>query len=183
MPLTPPVGRKPMHTRTVTCRGYLREDGAWDIEGHLVDTKPYDIPGEDRGGTIAAGAHLHDMWIRLTVDTDLNVLDAQAVIDNGPYGICGDIAPAFSRLKGLSIRSGWSRRTRELLGGTRGCTHLLELLGPMATTAFQTVYAARVELDQARGATQRPGLINGCHAYADDGPIVLRRWPQFSKRA
>ena len=59
MPLSNPVGRKPMHTRTVQCRGYLRDDGLWDIEGHLVDTKPYDIPSEDRGGTIPAGEPLH----------------------------------------------------------------------------------------------------------------------------
>ena len=38
-----------MHTRTVECRGYLRDDGLWDIEGHMTDTKPFDIPNEDRG--------------------------------------------------------------------------------------------------------------------------------------
>lgn len=181
MPLTPPVGRTPMHTRTVTCRGYLREDGLWDIEGHMVDTKPYDIPSEDRGGTIPAGDHLHDMWIRLTVDTDLNVHDAEAVTDHGPYAICGDVAPHFKKLKGLSIKAGWTLKTRELLGGVKGCTHLVELLGPVATTAFQTVYAARVKRDKEQGATQRPGLINSCHAYAATGAIVKRRWPQWAK--
>jgi len=181
MPLTPSVGRKAMHTRTVICQGYLREDGLWDIEGHLVDTKPFDVPSEDRGGTIPAGARLHDMWLRLTVDTDLNVHDAEAVTDHGPYSICPDITPAFKKLKGLSIRSGWTQKTRELLGGVRGCTHLVELLGPIATTAYQTVYAARVKLDKARGSNAKPGLIDGCHAYAASGPIVKRRWPQFSK--
>jgi hypothetical protein len=171
-----------MHTRTVNCRGYLREDGLWDIEGHLVDTKPYDIPSEDRGGNIPAGEPLHEMWIRLTVDTDLNVHDAEAVTDHGPYSICGDIAPAFKKLKGLSIKSGWTLKTRELLGGTKGCTHLLELLGPIATTAFQTVYASRVKRDKDTASTQRPGLINTCHAYADDGPVVKRRWPQWARK-
>ena len=52
MPLSNPAPRKPMHTRTVECRGYLRDDGRWDIEGHLIDTKPFDIPNEDRGGEI-----------------------------------------------------------------------------------------------------------------------------------
>ena len=28
-------------------------------------------------------------------------------------------------------------------------------------------------------AARRPGLVDSCHAYASDGPIVLRRWPQF----
>jgi hypothetical protein len=179
MPLSTPVGRKPMHTRTVTCRGYLRDDGLWDIEGHLVDTKPFDIPSEDRGGTIPAGAPLHEMWIRLTVDTDLLVHDAEACTDHGPYGICGNITGNFKRLKGLTIKSGWTLKTRQLLGGTQGCTHLVELLGPVGTTAFQTIYAARVRREAGKALTQRPGLIDSCHAYAADGPIVLRRWPQF----
>jgi hypothetical protein len=179
MPLSEPVGRKPMHTRTVQCRGYLRDDGLWDIEGHLVDTKPFDIPSEDRGGSIQAGEPLHEMWIRLTVDTDLVVHEAEARTDHGPYAICGDISARFKALEGLAIKSGWTLKTRELLGGTKGCTHLVELLGPVATTAFQTVYAARVKRDAQRPASQRPGLIDTCHAYAADGPIVLRRWPQF----
>lgn len=179
MPLSPSAGRKPMHTRTVVCRGYLREDGLWDIEGHLVDTKPYAIPNEDRGGQIPAGEPLHEMWIRLTVDTDLLVHDAEACTDHGPYEICPNIAPNFKALKGLTIKAGWTQKTRELLGGTRGCTHLVELLGPIATTAYQTVYPARIQRDAGRPVTERPGLINTCHAYAANGPIVLRRWPQF----
>ena len=51
MPLTQTVRRKAMHTRVVTCHGYLREDGLWDIEGHMVDTKPYAFANADRGGT------------------------------------------------------------------------------------------------------------------------------------
>jgi hypothetical protein len=66
-----------------------------------------------------------------------------------------------------------------LLGGVRGCTHLVELLGPIATTAFQTVYPARAQREAGRPVTQRPGIVDSCHAYASDGPIVKRRWPQF----
>jgi len=180
MPLSPSVNRKPMHTRRVECRGYLRDDGLWDIEGHLVDTKPYDIPGHDRGsGQIAAGEPLHEMWIRLTVDTDLVVQDVEACTDHGPYSICPNITDNFKALKGLAIKGGWTQKTRELLGGTKGCTHLVELLGPVATTAFQTVYPARAKRDDAKPLTTRPGLIDSCHAYAADGPIVMRRWPQF----
>jgi hypothetical protein len=179
MPLTKPVSRRLMHTRTVHCAGYLRDDGLWDIEAHLTDTKPFDIPSEDRGGTIPAGEPLHEMWIRLTVDLDLVVQDVQARTDHGPYNLCGDIVDNFKVLKGLVIKSGWTQKTRELLGGTRGCTHLVELLGPVATTAFQTIYPARVKRDRDKPLTHKPGMVDSCHAYASDGPIVQRRWPQF----
>jgi hypothetical protein len=179
MPLTKPASRKLMHTRTVHCAGYLRDDGLWDIEGHLTDTKPFDIPSEDRGGTIPAGEPLHEMWIRLTVDLDLVVQDVEARTDHGPHHLCGNIVDNFKVLKGLVIKSGWTQKTRELLGGTRGCTHLVELLGPVATTAYQTIYPARVKRDRDKPLTHKPGLVDSCHAYAADGPIVKRRWPQF----
>jgi hypothetical protein len=119
-----------MHHRRVDCRGYLRDDGMWDIEGHLVDTKPYDIPNPDRGGTIRAGEHLHEMWIRLTVDTDLVAHAVEAKTDFGPYSLCGDITDNFRALVGLRIAAGWTQETRELLGGVKGCTHLVRAFRP-----------------------------------------------------
>jgi hypothetical protein len=179
MPLTPPAARKSMHRRRVECQGYLRDDGWWDIEGHLVDTKPFDIPNPDRGGTIRAGEHLHEMWIRLTVDTELLVHEVEAKTDFGPYSLCGDITDNFKALVGLRIASGWTQKTRELLGGVKGCTHLVELLGPVATTAFQTVYASRAKRDGAsRRKTGKPPLLDTCHAYRSDGPIVQQKWPE-----
>ena len=44
MPLPPPAPRDLKHTRTIVCQGYEREDGLWDIEARLTDTKPRDIP-------------------------------------------------------------------------------------------------------------------------------------------
>ena len=34
------TGRRLMHTRTVECNGYIREDGLWEVEARLVDVKP-----------------------------------------------------------------------------------------------------------------------------------------------
>jgi hypothetical protein len=179
MPLTPHAPRKPMHHRRVDCRGYLRDDGMWDVEGHLVDTKPYDIPNPDRGGTIRAGEHLHEMWIRLTVDTDLVVHAVEAKTDFGPYSLCGDITDNFRALVGLRIAAGWTQKTRELVGGVKGCTHLVELLGPVATTAFQTVYPARAKREGAGRKAGKPPLLDTCHAYRSDGPVVKHKWPEF----
>jgi hypothetical protein len=41
MPLSTSADREPLHTRSITCRGYRRADGLWDIEGHLRDVKDY----------------------------------------------------------------------------------------------------------------------------------------------
>lgn len=40
MPLSNPVPRVARHRRAITVEAYLREDGLWDIEARLMDTKP-----------------------------------------------------------------------------------------------------------------------------------------------
>ena len=180
MPLSIASPRQPVHQRQVACQGYLRDDGLWDIEAHLTDTKSYAFSNADRG-QIQAGEPVHGMWLRITVDDTLLILAVEAVTDFAPYGICPSITPNFQRLVGLRISGGFSRQVRELLGGVRGCTHLVELTGPLATTAFQTVYPslARKNGNAVTKTNNRPLLLNTCHALAAESPVVLREWPAF----
>lgn len=179
MPLSAPAPRELLHTRSVHVRGYRRKDGLWDIEGHLVDTKTYDIESEDRGGCICAGEPVHEMWLRLTIDSDFLVHDAEAVTDHSPFTMCPAVTGIFKRLKGLRIAPGWNKRVHELVGGVQGCTHLTELLGPIATTAYQTLHPEREKRRRADSSGERPRIIDTCHALAATSPIVKRIWPQF----
>ena len=137
MPLSPPVAREPLHRREIDLRGYRRADGLWDIEGHLTDVKSYAFDNAWRG-TIDAGTPLHDMWVRLTIDESMTVRDVQVATDASPFRVCPDVAPNFDAVKGLVIGPGWTRRLKQALGGRRGCTHLVEMIGTMATVAYQT---------------------------------------------
>jgi hypothetical protein len=67
MALSTPVPREHLHTRSVSYKGYKRDDGLWDIEGHLTDTKTYPIDNSWRN-KIDVGEPLHEMLIRVTVD-------------------------------------------------------------------------------------------------------------------
>ncbi len=60
MPLSPPVGRQHLHTRKVTCQGFYRDDGLYDIEGHITDEKTYEHANEWRG-SLQPGDFVHDM--------------------------------------------------------------------------------------------------------------------------
>lgn len=182
MPLSPPAGREPIHCRQIECRGYRRADGLWDIEGHLVDTKSYAFMNRHRG-EVTAGEPVHEMWLRLTVDDDLRVHAAEAATDAGPYRVCPDITPRFGELAGLTIGPGWRKAIRERLGGTKGCTHLVELLGPIATTAFQTIQPRRQWRDAEAGAQHRPSFLDSCHAYRSDGEVVREQYPAFYRAA
>ena len=179
MPLSAPVPRKLQHTRQIECKGYEREDGLWDIEAHLVDTKTFVHSRRSGGRERQPGEPVHDMWLRLTIDLDFVVHDAEAHTDASPYTICGDIAPNFKRLVGLKIGRGWRRGITARLGGVNGCTHLVELLGPLGTTAYQATGRAREARNAGAPITKKPYQLNSCHTYKDDSPAVHERWPQF----
>ncbi len=180
MPLSPAVGRQPIHTRTIECRSYRRDDGLFDIEGHLTDVKSYPFHNQYRG-EVKAGEPVHDMWLRLMVDEDMVVREVEAKTDAGPYPtVCPAINPAFAKLKGLSVGRGWNKKVRELLGGVRGCTHLVDLLGPLGTVTLHTVRwstsAPGAKKPSAPSQPPQPPL-DVCHAWARDGEIVRREYP------
>ena len=177
MPLPPPVPRTLKHTRTIVCQGFERADDLWDIEGHLTDVKTYTHSRRDGGQPRAPGELVHDMWLRLTIDLDLKVHDVAASTDASPYPHCGAITPNFERLKGATIGPGWRKKTLELLGGIKGCTHLVELLMPLGTTAFQATGRARDARRADKPSTRKPYQLNACHVYKDDSEAVKERWP------
>ena len=99
--LEPTVAREPLHRRAIEIRGYKREDGLYDIEGHLVDSKGYDF--KVAAGVRHAGEPVHDMWLRITVDRELKIVDAAAAMDAMPYvDHCNQIVPAYKLLIGLA---------------------------------------------------------------------------------
>ena len=171
-----------MHTRAIECKGYEREDGLWDIEAHLVDTKTYAHTRRDGGRARQPGEPVHDMWLRLTIDLDMLIHDAEAVTDQGPYPHCGDITPNFKSLVGVKIGAGWRTEIAARVGGIKGCTHLVELLGPLGTTAFQATGRAREARTTGQAVTKKPYQLNACHVYSDDSAAVLERWPQVLHR-
>ena len=180
MPLSDPAEREPLHLRDIALRGFRRADGLFDVEAQLTDTKTYGFGNADRGW-IEPGVPLHGMRARMTVDGTMLIVAFEAVTEHGPYAICPAAAANFSRLAGLRIGPGFLRAAAERVGGILGCTHLRELLQPMATVAFQTIVAVRQPRESGTGekAAAKPALLNTCLAYADDGPVARRTWPHF----
>ena len=181
MPLPDPVPRTHLHIRDVQCRGYLREDGLWDIEGRMVDTKTYSFPNRHRG-EVMAGEPVHEMWLRLTIDDSMLIHEVEVVTEHGPFEMCPAIADNFKRLEGLAIGPGFRRAVRARVGGTQGCTHLVELIDPIATTAFQTMTARQHSTETGArpdDERDRPRFLGTCHALANDSPVVREHWPEF----
>lgn len=174
MPLSAPADREPLHARDLIMRGYRRADGLYDIEGHLTDTKTAGFESMDRG-RVEPGEPLHGMWLRLTVDEGMVIRAVEASSDFTPYAICPAAAANFTRLAGLRIGPSFTRAVKERVGGTAGCTHLREMLAQLATVAFQTI--------GGRNDNPNHTLVDTCLAWAADGPVVRRHWPEAAEAA
>lgn len=182
MPLPPPAPRTPAHTRRIEYRGYHRDDGHWDIEGHLRDTKAY--PQRMREQLLQPGEAVHDMEVRVTIDDAMTIVDIHAAMRSAPFDVCPQAEVPVRQLIGATLGRGWRRALDEAIGSTRGCTHLRELLFGTATAAFQTLGAYRDHLRQQRGEPEPvsatpPFYMGGCMSWDFDGPVVARVAPQF----
>lgn len=187
MPLSPPSARTPIHQRRILTEGFRREDGLWDLEAYLLDTKSYGFANQDRGW-LSPGDGLHEMYVRLTINDELTVTDIEAVTDQSPFHICPEAVDNFQRIIGSQIGRGWRGELRRHLGKASGCTHLVEMLGVLGAVAFQTVYAqlARERGKEGQQAFNKmyrndgkPTLLNTCYAFADNSPIAQRYWPDL----
>ena len=177
--LSPPVPREEVHNRRVSCNGFVREDGLFDIEAEMTDNKSYPFPTEFRGD-VTPDQYVHHMKVRVTVDREMKVHAAEALTIAGPYAICPTANDVFADIVGLTIGPGWRRRVAAAIGGRHGCTHITELMGVIGTIAFQTRYgeearqrrqtvaATGMETAEARSEARASVLANSCVAYAVD---------------
>lgn len=171
--LSTPVNRSPLHTREIIFHGYAREDGLWDIEAHLRDFKAH--PFTTGGKTWPPGEAFHDMWVRLTLNTELVIQAIEVAMDSHPHPECPAVIPPMDALVGERIGKGWRKTINTHLGGIQGCTHLRELLANIATAAFQSIPGALFDPDE-----DKPPLYLGtCKSWDFNGPVVMRVYPKF----
>ena len=164
------TGRRLMHTRTVECNGYLRDDDLWEVEARLVDTKPYTQPADHYRCELKPGDPVHDIRLRLAVDDRMTIHEAQATMQATPYPTCIEVEPVPERLVGENIGKGWREVVRRRIGRAEGCTHLSELLGPAVTTLFQTISSGGIRTAATRWRTSRtPASVRSSSVAAIPG--------------
>ena len=171
---TPEVERELVHQRRITLNGYVRNDGLFDIEAELTDRKTYPFPSDFRG-EVTPDLPVHHMILRITITEERVITAAEAITVTGPYAICPKANEVFDELVGLKIAPGWRRHVQAAIGGRHGCTHITELLGPVATIAYQTMYGQDARERRIKSnftdtdkQSERSHLANSCVGYADD---------------
>jgi hypothetical protein len=182
MPLPASAERDELHQRAITMKAYRRKDGLFDIEAHLVDSKPFEYQLPNRRPPVAAGRPVHDMWLRLVIDTELTIHAVEAASDSTPFDTCPQALASLQALVGERIGKGWAKLIREKLPRLQTCTHHAELLMPLATAAFMGVRGSRPFEDRfPEGA--RPNDLDTCYAWSAEGEMVAAFFPQFQRIA
>jgi hypothetical protein len=175
------VTKEELHLRRIEMRGFRRSDGLFEVEGRVIDKKPYDFSPISNGRFVPANEPIHNMGVRLIFDESMLVRAVETFTDAAPYSECPEGGRALQSMVGVSMTRGWSSEVRTRLGGSRSCTHLMELLIPLATAAIQSLSIVRAGRPERTDASGRPVRIDSCYAYRADGELVLRRWPNFHR--
>jgi Protein of unknown function (DUF2889) len=173
MALSPPPSRREVHHRTIDMKAFARDDGLFDIEARLIDRKPFDYVRPSSPQAVPAGQPLHDLWVRLTLDSDFVVQNIEASSDVTPWGLCREAEATLWVLIGERVARGWSAKVKDLLRGSASCTHLMEMLVTMGTTALQGIRGS----DPSRRLTAE-GKIDTCYAYGRQRSVVKMLWPE-----
>jgi hypothetical protein len=180
--------RRPIHTRRITFEGFLRDDGLWDIDCELSDTKAIEVRMPERG-VLPPGEPIHLLRVRLTVDDGFTVRAVQAASTKVPWNEChGASDEPMRKLVGLTMGPGWRQKIDGAIGGTAGCTHLRELVFNAATAAFQMIPHYREverggERAHAADSDKPPFYMGKCWAWRFDGPVVQQHAPRFFRIA
>lgn len=180
MPLSPPAPRTLKHVRRVNYQGFERDDGLWDIEGELHDSKAYDATSfRDPTKQRLAGEAIHHMWLRVTVNRQLVVQAIDVAMDSHPLQGCTEAQTALQHMVGCSMARGWRQSIQKHLGCVASCTHLRELLFNLATAAFQSVPA----VFSSSHPDEPPRHLGQCTGWDFNGQGVKEFFPQFYGRA
>lgn len=161
-----------LHSRAINIACFEREDGLMDVEGHLIDLKPFDLRLSE-GRTKVAGEPIHDMRLRLTFNEGLEIVAAEAVMDVPAHHSCLGVVPNYEALVGVRIGPGWLRAARERVRGASGCTHMSEMLQEIGTTAMQGMFGRsnRARAEGKKGKRITHSVLDTCFGWRRGGEL------------
>jgi hypothetical protein len=171
------IQKEKIHTRNIIADGFRRNDGLYELEASISDCKHYEFHN-DYIGKVKPGQFFHNMKIQMVLDASLTIIDIKAETLASPFEMCPKITSNYKKLKGIKIDFGWPRSVRNIVGKTKGCTHITELLLYIGTVAIQTIYGDK-QNHVSKKSKFGKGLINSCHAWAESSPVTKKYFPEY----
>lgn len=169
LPVHPSITRRPPHRRALDVQLFARDDGLFDVEASLIDTKSHDVPLA--GAPRKAGDPIHEMQLHLTVDAPLTVSAASSDTWWLPYpGACADHGNGCARLVGLNLLKGFRKSVADRL------PHAPSALAPEAA---ETPWGGPAVFRECDADGNPPFQLDHCHALKRDGAIVAKFYPRW----
>ena len=165
-----PNGKK-YHTRTIEVNTYDYDEQRLVVEGCLTDHRLqefYLATGEKRSPGI-----LHQMIIHLLVNkTTLEIEDLHVEMPAVPRKECLETTNSMETVKGLRITSGFTLRVKALVGGGKGCNHIVALLTAMGSSTIQGYAAYKLQESPRFIPDMINMLVNTCWTWRSGGPLI-----------
>ena len=161
-----------IHNRTITVNTYKADDACIIVEGQLKDDKL--IETNHYNGSIRPAKIIHNLIIRLLIDSRLTIKDVEVEMPETPHEECPDTKTSLQQIVGMRISRGFSVKVKDLFTQGTGCSHLIELILAMAPTAVQgfwTAISSKPLPDNLR-ETMKLMLIDTCWVWRSDGPAI-----------
>ena len=164
-----------LHTRNIEVKTYYYDEQRMIVEGFLKDDR-FQESHWMTGEKFPSGI-VHHMAIRLLVNcSNLLIEDIDVDLISVPREACRETIGCLAPIKGLIITKGFTAKVKRLIGGKKGCTHLVELILAMAPAAIQgyATYQSRkqVVFDPDHAKMILEFLVNTCLVWREDGPLV-----------
>ncbi|MCB2148216.1 MAG: DUF2889 domain-containing protein [Deltaproteobacteria bacterium] len=166
-----------IHTRQIDIATYEGTSGSIIVEGLLRDERL--LESYRPTGVIHPPGTIHHMIIRIEIEgPQLVIEDIDVEMPTIPHDACIETLESLAPIKGMSIVSGFTAKVKDLVGGTKGCCHLLALLMAMAPAAVQGAWSAmaREPIDPDVYLPMAMARVkNTCWVWRDDGPL-MKEW-------
>jgi hypothetical protein len=166
--------KQKIHTRRIDIATYEGGSDSIIVEGILTDERLV-TSFRPTGESYPPGT-VHHMIIRMEIrGPKLVIQDIDVEMPTVPMPECLETLDSLMPIKGIPIVSGFTARVKDLVGGTKGCAHLVALLTAMAPAVVQGAWAAMTR-ELRDTATYLPGAVerikNTCRVWRSDGPMM-----------
>jgi len=167
-----------IHTRDISLATYPHTDSSVIVHGVLKDKRYIKI--FDINGDILEPGIVHHLDVKLLIKPDpLTIEDAQAQMIKIPMSECSDTLDTVEKLKGLEIRSGFSKTIRDIMGGKKGCAHLCQLIIVISQEIVQGWLTHNrkektpvpKDLDSF---AEKKFIIDSCRMWTSQGPKIKK---------
>jgi len=166
--------KQKIHTRRIEIATYEGGADSIIVEGVLVDERLVNS-FRPTGESYPPGT-VYYMIIRMEVrGPKLVIDDIEVEMPTVPMPECRETLDSLLPIKGLPIVSGFTNRVKDLVGGAKGCAHLMALITAMASAAVQGAWAAMTSKPRDP-ASFLPGAVerikDTCRVWRSDGPMM-----------